>query len=236
MRSGNGIQVCVGRSNCVSRRRTFEWGLAFSPRDPAQDSAPKPRATSPRNVRRRDTSAHAAIVPTCGSPVIGATLWRSIVREMHRVGVLVMSGAAVVLAVNACSGSGSGSGSGGSAVDAAVVAHVRGLPPGISEPPAGAAAPGVLKPFATWAESHEIYVTTWGSSSCPKLPTSVHAKGAHRVQISTAGISLHSGDNACTNDLAPTTSTVRLPAAISDTAALVVTIDGTPTELGPRAR
>ena len=149
---------------------------------------------------------------------------------MHRVGVLMMSGAAFVLVVSACSGSGS------SPVATAVVAHVRGLPPGVSEPPPGTAAPGVLKSFATWAASHEIYVTTWGSSSCPKLPTSVHAKGAHRVQISTAGISLHKGENACTNDLAPTTSTVALPPSISDTAALVVTIDGTPTELGPRGR
>ena len=48
---------------------------------------------------------------------------------MHRVGVLMMSGAAFVLVVSACSGSGS------SPVATAVVAHVRGLPPGVSEPP-----------------------------------------------------------------------------------------------------
>jgi hypothetical protein len=127
------------------------------------------------------------------------------------------------------------SGSGDSRVATAVVTHVQGLPPGVTQPPDAAAA-GIPKPFATWAASHEMYVTTWGSSSCPRLPTSVHAKGAHGAQINTAEHYLHKGDNACTSDLAATTSTVRLPLEIDDTAALAVTIDGTLTELGSRVR
>jgi len=163
--------------------------------------------------------------------VIGTRRWSNIVRRVQRLAVLLTSGAAVVLAVSDCSGSRD------SPVATAVVRHERGLPPGVTESPeTWTAATGIPKPFATWAESHEIYVTTWGSSSCPKLPTSVHAAGAHGVQINTAEHYLHKGDNACTSDLAPTTSTVRLPPEIDDTAALAVTIDGTPIELGPRTR
>ena len=143
----------------------------------------------------------------------------------RRVVVLLNSAAVISLGVTACSSSGD------SRVATAVVTHVQRLPPGVTEPP-GTFDPQNLKPFARWAQSHAIYVTTWGSGSCPRLPTSVHADGAHKVQIKTAE---HGGPN-CTGDLGPTTSTVKLPPGTDDTAAIVVTIDGTPTELDPRAR
>ena len=158
--------------------------------------------------------------------MIGTRRCSNIVRNMHRVAVLLASGAAVVLGVSSCSAAHD------ARVAPAVVTQVRGLPPSVTEPP-GAGAAGIPKPFASWAvEPGDIYVTTWGSSTCPKLPTSVHATGAHGVQITTARHYLR-GENVCTSDFAPTTSTVRLPREIAFTAVLAVTIDGTVTELRP---
>ena len=145
-------------------------------------------------------------------------------RCMSRVAVRCSTALVAVLGLSACSGAGD------SKVAMAVVTHVPGLPPGVSEPPGGLAA-GTPTPFATWALSHEIYVTTWGSGSCPVLPTSVRAHGAHEVRIKTAELFLREGDHACTSDLGPTTSTVKLPADIDDTAVLTVSIDGTATHL-----
>jgi hypothetical protein len=146
-------------------------------------------------------------------------------RDVHRRVVVLLNWAAVIaLGVTACSSSGD------SRVATAVVTHVRALPPGVTEPP-GAFDPHNLEPFARWAQSHAIYVTTWGSGSCPRLPTSVHADGAHKVQIKTA----ERGGPNCTADLAPTTSTVKLPPGTADTGAIVVTIDGTATELAARS-
>jgi hypothetical protein len=167
-------------------------------------------------------------MPMCGC-VIRPRLWRYTVHCVNRAGVLWTSAVAVVLGLSACSGSGD------SKVATAVVTHVRGLPPGVTEPP-GALAAGTPKPFATWAQSHEVYVTTWGSGSCPRLPTSVRAHGAQEVRIKTAENYLHKGDHACASDLSPSTSTVRLPSEIDVTAALTVNIDGTSTRLGPRSR
>ena len=133
---------------------------------------------------------------------------------MNRVAVLWTFAVAVVLGLSACSDSGD------SKVATAVVTHAFGLPPGITK----------LSGGATWAQDHQICVTTYGSSSCPRLPTSVKAHGPHEVRIKTA-----EPDGNCTSDLGPTTSTVKLPAEIDDTAALTVSIDGTSTHLGPRA-
>lgn len=135
--------------------------------------------------------------------------------------VLLTSAAVLALGVTACSGSGD------SRVATAIVTHVRGLPSDLSPPPSHSA-----KPFARWARSHQDYVTTWGSGSCPMLPTSVRADGAHKVRIKTAQ---HGGPD-CTADLGPTTSGVELPDETDDSAALVVTIDGTSTQLRSRAR
>ena len=161
--------------------------------------------------------------------VIGTRLRGSMVRFVNRVPASLAAALAVVLCVGACSGSGH------SSVATAVVTQTRGLPPGVSEAPSALAA-GNPKSFATWAQGHEIYVTTWGSGSCPRLPTSVKPSGAHDVQIKTAELSLHSGDNACTSDLTATTSTVTLPSGMDDTGSLTVNIDGTPTRLPSRTR
>jgi hypothetical protein len=142
---------------------------------------------------------------------------------VNRVAVLFAFGVTVVVGTSACTS--------GSTVATAVVAHARGFPPGVTKPPSDLAA-GIPKPFATWAQADQIYVTTWGSSSCPMLPTSVNADGAHEVRIKTA----EHGEGNCTADAAATTSTVRLPAETDDTAALTIDVDGTPTHLSPRPR
>lgn len=154
-----------------------------------------------------------------------AAFYRGLV---HRVALLPILGLMTALAVVACSGTGD------STVSAAVVTHTRGLPPSASE--SIAPATGTPKPFATWAGPRQIYVTTWGSSSCPSLPSSVHADGAHTLLIKTAEHYLHKADDACTSDLAATTSTVDLPSMVDETAALSIRIDGTTTRLGARTR
>jgi hypothetical protein len=73
---------------------------------------------------------------------------------------------------------------------------------------------------------------TWGSSSCPHLPTSVRADRPGQLLISTAG-DLYSG-GMCTADLSVTTSIVRLPAGIDSSRRLAVQINKTRVTLPAR--
>jgi hypothetical protein len=133
---------------------------------------------------------------------------------------------AAVLALTACSGSPHAH------LSSAVVRHVRGLPPGVSAqhwPPASASA---YRPSAAWAGPTSIYLMTWGSSSCPHLPTSVRADRPGQLLISTAG-DLYSG-GMCTADLSVTTSIVRLPAGIDSSRRLAVQINKTRVTLPAR--
>jgi hypothetical protein len=91
-----------------------------------------------------------------------------------------------------------------------------------------------LKPFVTWATHDAVYVTTWGSGSCPRIPTSVHARGVNKVVITTVEHDFFAGDNACTSDLGPTTSTVLLPEEIDRTRAVMVDVDGSTSQLPDR--
>jgi hypothetical protein len=75
---------------------------------------------------------------------------------------------------------------------------------------------------------------TWGSGSCPKIPSSVEASGTDGVVIKTVEHDFYRGDTACTADLAVTTSVVRLPSSIDTTHALTAQIDGTNSRLAPR--
>src|ERR1700712_2232845 len=90
-------------------------------------------------------------------------------------------GLVVVVAVGAA-GSASFAGCSDSqpAVAQAVVTYARGLPPSGAMPPS-AVRPRV-EPWASvafWAGPRRIYVVTYGSSSCPRLPTSVRPDGEH---------------------------------------------------------
>lgn len=123
-------------------------------------------------------------------------------------------------AVAACSGSGTG-------VSHFVVTYSRGAPPATTS-----SKPSVptFEDSVAWAGPNQIYVTTYGSGSCPRLPTSVKAHGSHEVDIHTK----EHGGPACTSDLGPTTSTVSIPKGIDSTASLVVYLDGKPTTLAVR--
>lgn len=61
----------------------------------------------------------------------------------------------------------------------------------------------------------------------------MRADGQHRLIVKTKE-HLFKGDNACTADLAATTSTVKLPAGIDVTTPLRVEVDGTVITLDPR--
>lgn len=148
------------------------------------------------------------------------TVWR--MRGSLRLAVF----GAVALAATGCSASSR------SPVDKAVVTHVRGLPDGVAVP----AAPTIQTVSAARASADEIYVVTWDSISCPRLPISVRADGPQRVAINTAKHQLFSGSTACTSDLAATTSTVKLPPTINFKTEVIVSIDGTAIRLpAPRS-
>jgi hypothetical protein len=141
--------------------------------------------------------------------------------ELIRIAAVAVAAA---ITVGACSGPTH------SHVSSAVTGHFKGVPPGLAVP-AGQENPRTQKPWAAWAAPDSIYVMTWGSGSCPRIPSSVKAAEAGLVLISTAEHDFHSNDNVCTADLAVTTSLVRLPSTVDATHALVVQIDGTSTHL-----
>jgi hypothetical protein len=80
---------------------------------------------------------------------------------------------------------------------------------------------------------NQIYIVAYGSSSCPPLPTTVQADGQHHLIVKTKE-HLFKGDIACTNDLAATTSTVKIPKGIDVTTPLRIDVNGTVTTLDPR--
>ena len=118
----------------------------------------------------------------------------------------------------------------GPPVSRAVVTHTLGGPPSLTARIVADVA--ATKPFAAWAGPHQIYVVAWGSGSCPHLPTLVYADRHNDVTVDTAEQSF--GADACTADLAPTTSTVSLPAGLDLSRPLRVRIDGTTTTLEAR--
>lgn len=119
-------------------------------------------------------------------------------------------------------------------VSPAVTRHFKGLPKGTTIP-RDRRTESKPKPWATWAGQRSVYVMTWGSGSCPKLPSSVRAIGANRVVIRTREIS-YQQDAVCTADLAVTTSVVRLPQTVATTHAVLIWIDGHTTRLPVRPR
>lgn len=117
-------------------------------------------------------------------------------------------------------------------ISPAVARHFKGLPKGTTIPGDRRAE---AKPWAAWAGKRTIYVMTWGSGSCPKLPSSVKAIDAGRVDIHTEAI-VHDKDAVCTADLAVTTSVVRLPSTVATNRGLTIRIDRTTTHLAARER
>jgi hypothetical protein len=75
-----------------------------------------------------------------------------------------------------------------------------------------------------------MYLVTYGSGSCPKLPTSVSASGSNQLTITTEATSA----GPCTMDFGPTTSVVDVPQGIDDTKPVQVTVDGVASTVPPR--
>jgi hypothetical protein len=133
---------------------------------------------------------------------------------------------ALVIVASACTASASRAPVGG-----ALVTYVRGVPAGISVHHH----PGLpsTRPFAAWAAPGQLYIVVYGSGSCPPLPTSVRSDGSHRVTITTKE-HIPKGDDACTDDLRATTSTVKVPKDVDDSHAVAIVIDGVAVAVGAR--
>jgi hypothetical protein len=191
-------------------------------------------------IKRTHTPPSCAVLPMSGPSRSGVILAAACglldgVREPRRVRGRLRSQflvspllAVVGLLPSACTG-----GPTESHLSPAVVDHFKGLPRGVAVPLSQrqGSFPRELRPWATWASAHTIFVMTWGSGSCPRIPTSVDLEGSDRIRISTVEHDLYEG---CTDDLAVTTSEVRLPSEISGTGGLLVDIDGTTTRLPAR--
>jgi len=73
-------------------------------------------------------------------------------------------------------------------------------------------------------DARHLQVVTYGSSTCPVLPTDVTwDAAAQTVAITLTG---PSGDDVCTMDFVPTTSVVALPDDAPDAAGLTVEVEG----------
>lgn len=112
----------------------------------------------------------------------------------------------------------------------AVITHYRGVPPGITGPPRKPDD----GPFAIRLSDDQVAITTWGSGSCPDLPTSVTGHGAHEVDITTAEYKPEKPGSACTADLSPTTSTVKVTSGVDVAASLTLVVDGKAIQLSAR--
>lgn len=104
-----------------------------------------------------------------------------------------------------------------------------GPPPAEAEPAESAAGtPGFLTPLSVaWAKSGQIlFVTTYGSSSCPSVVEAQISTGPQRLTLRTSNPDNPGGaPQSCTADLSPTTSTVRVPADINPAEPLTVVVD-----------
>lgn len=81
-----------------------------------------------------------------------------------------------------------------------------------------------------WGAPGYLEVVTYGSSTCPRLPSAVARTEAGGVEITTSMDS----SRPCTMDYGPTTSTVRAPEGVVDTAPVAVIIDRTSSTLPAR--
>lgn len=86
---------------------------------------------------------------------------------------------------------------------------VRGLPPGVSltdDEQLGE------QPVAIWTDNRvTLTVVTWGSSSCPPVPTSLEVESAPLMTLRFAAPT----DQACTADFAPTSHVFTAPDGFS---------------------
>ena len=81
-----------------------------------------------------------------------------------------------------------------------------------------------------WEGPGRLYVVTYGSSTCPRVPVSVTAATGNRLAITTKPTS----DGPCTMDFGPSTSVIDAPQGLDDTMPVQVTIDGVAVTVPPR--
>jgi len=81
----------------------------------------------------------------------------------------------------------------------------------------------------TLGRCRSLILTTWGSGSCPLMPTAVTLQNAHRITIS-----LSSVDGPCTADLAPTNSVIVAPAGLDASKPAIAKIQSNEVALSPR--
>ena len=139
------------------------------------------------------------------------------------VGLLVLAGTLSACGTTAAPGSAPSSAPAGSATGS-TVSHTKGLPPTVT--PSDTAGQSLVG----WTGPGRMYLVTYGSGSCPKLPTGVSASGGNQLTITTASTS----DGPCTMDFGPTTSVVDVPQGIDDTKPVQVTVDGVASNVPPR--
>lgn len=139
------------------------------------------------------------------------------------VAVVVLAGTLSACGASPAPGAAPSSPPAGSATGS-TVSHTKGLPPTVTPTDtAGASLVG-------WSGPRLMYLVTYGSGSCPKLPTSVTVAEGNRLMITTAA----SSDGPCTMDFGPTTSVVDVSPAIDDTKPVEVTVDGAISTVPPR--
>jgi hypothetical protein len=139
------------------------------------------------------------------------------------VGLLVLAGALTACGTSAAPGNAPSSAPAGSATGS-TPSHTKGVPPTVT--PTGTAGQSLVG----WTGPGRMYLVTYGSGSCPKLPTSVSATGGNQLTITTASTS----DGPCTMDFGPTTSVVDVPPGIDETKPMQVTVDGVASTVPPR--
>lgn len=148
-----------------------------------------------------------------------------VARPLAAIGALT----SLVLAASACTTS-----QGGESQPPAFVGHFLGVPQH-ARVPAVEADPRQMTPVVLRApRPGSIYLITWGSSTCPLVPAYVLVAGRQHVVIRTVSDDLVVGNTPCADDLAATTSIVRLPPAIDSSGAVDVTVDGHRLELPAR--
>lgn len=92
---------------------------------------------------------------------------------------------------------------------------------------------GLPPPEVSWAAPGLMYLTTWGSSGCPRLPKSITRSGMDEVIVTTHVVNQTPGSNACAADLVADTSTVRLPPGVDRTSPLSIKVDDINLRLDP---
>jgi len=117
--------------------------------------------------------------------------------SMRRVTAVLLIGVAGSMAVVSC---------GSDRVATVDITHFR--PTTAMDQPIQMDKDGSPTPRLRWGTADQLILTTWGSGSCPLLPTSVTLENAHRITIT---IGLASDDGPCSADLAPTNSVIVAP-------------------------